>query len=422
MEGSRKAVAEEWQAHWGLVFAAFLGTSFVAVPSLSLGLFIGPLQDEFGWSRTEISLGLTVFAIVGTPLAPFAGALADRFGSRPVALPGLFLSSLAFAAFSLVTGAFWMWMALWVVYTLVQLLIRSMIWNRAISAAFSASRGLALAALMSGSAMGQLATPIITQWLIGDYGWRIAFAGLGLGWGGLALIAALLFFHEPRSRARSGLSAVEAASTSAAGGLTLTEALRDFRMLRIGFAILLQSSLMMGVIVHLFPLLTGAGVSRADAANQLALIGIAALVGQLSAGWLADRVSGSVLPVCCFAVPGLAYLMLLAGLGSGQLLLIGVLLAGLGSGSAMAITTYLSTRYAGVRHFGKIFGLISSCMGLGAGVGPLIAGGIFDMTGSYDLFLILAAGGAVLASLLVFRLGPYPRFDEAATRTSNAIA
>ena len=81
-----------------------------------------------------------------------------------------------------------------------------------------------------------------------------------------------------------------------------------------------------------------------------------------------------------------------------------------GSGAAINVTTYLTTRYAGVRHFGKIFGIISSCMGLGSGLGPLIAGRIYDTAGSYTPYLMLGIGCAGVAALAVLGLGPYREF------------
>ena len=408
--GRPDTAAAEWRAHWGLVLAGMLGTGFIAVPATTLGLFMEPLQGAFGWSRYEISLGMTVFALITTPLSPFAGALADRYGSRRVVIPGLVLNALALAAFSLLGGAFGYYLIAWVGYSATQLLVRTTIWNRAASAAFTVSRGLALAVLMGGIPLAQTIAPILAQWLIRGFGWRTAYAGLGLGWGGVALIVTLLLFREPGTRA-TGAGPLAAAPTLA--GLEFREALRDRRMIRIALAILLQSAMATAFSVHLFPLLTGEGLSRAGAASIVALLGAAALVGQLATGWLADRVTSTLLPVSCFALPAVAYLLLLNAGGSTVVLALAVLLNGLGMSACITITTYMTTRYAGVRHFGKIYGVISSCMGLGAGLGPLVAGRIFDSTGAYTLFLWLGVALAVIAALLVLRLGPYPAFRPA---------
>lgn len=406
MASDERTAAQEWRAHWGLVFCATLGMSLLSLPPVSLGLFMEPLSHEFGWSRASISGGMMIFAVVSTPLVPFAGALADRFGSRRVLIPGLVLTGSAFAAFGLLTPSLWHWFGAWVIFTLCQLLNRSPIWNRTVSAAFNVSRGLALAVLMAGIALGQLLTPIITSALIGAYGWRSAYGFLALGWYGLTLIATVLLFHEPKSTAATS----DLPAPAAAGGLTLGEALRDPRMLRIGFAILIQSTLYTGFTLHLFPMLKDSGMAETDAAFITGLIGIAALAGQLVTGWMADRVHGSLLPVSSFLLPGIGYLLILQGRSTEAVLALGVLIAGYGSGAAINITTYLTTRYAGVRHFGKIFGLISSVMGLGAGLGPLIAGRVYDYAGDYTPYLLLGIGVAAVASLAVLRLGAYPEF------------
>jgi MFS family permease len=370
------------------------------------------LSAEFGWSRASISAGMLIFAVVSTPLVPFAGALADRFGSRRVLIPGLLLTGAAFAAFGLMTPSLWHWFAMWVVFTLVQLLNRSPIWNRTVSAAFHTSRGLALAVLMAGISLGQLLTPIIASALIRDHGWRAAYGLLALGWYGITLIATVLLYREPKF-GTVGPETRQAPPPE--GGLTLGEALHDPVMLRIAFAILVQSTLYTGFTLHLFPMLKDSGIAEKDAAFITGLLGISTLAGQLVTGWLADRVHGSLLPVSSFLLPGIGYTLILQGRSTEALIVLGVLVAGYGSGAAINITTYLTTRYAGVRHFGKIFGLISSVMGLGAGLGPLVAGRVYDYAGDYTPYLVLGVALACVASLTVIRLGPYRDFAAVPT-------
>lgn len=405
----QRTAAQEWQAHWGLVFAATLGMSLLALPPVALGLFMQPLSDEFGWSRASISAGTLVFAVVSTPLVPVAGALADRFGSRRVLIPGLVLTGGAFAAFGLLTPSLWHWFGAWLVFTLCQTLTRSPIWNRTVSAAFSVSRGLALAILMAGISVGQLLVPIVASTLIERYGWRGAYGLIALGWYGLTLAATVLLYREPKAAAP--VTAMQAADAPMVlGGLTLREALRDPKIQRIAFAIMLQSIVFTGFTLHLFPMLGASGLAEKDAAFITGFIGLGLLAGQLITGWLADRVRGSLLPVASFLLPGIGYLLILQGSGNEALLALGVVIAGYGSGAVINITTYLTTRYAGVRHFGKIFGIISSLMGLGAGLGPVIAGKVFDVSGSYSAYLLLGLMLACLASVAVTRLGPYREF------------
>jgi MFS family permease len=222
----------------------------------------------------------------------------------------------------------------------------------------------------------------------------------------------VLLYHERKSAKTASPETTQPAT--AEGGLTLGEALRDPAMLRIAFAIMVQSTLYTGFTLHLFPMLKDWGMAEKEAAFITGLVGISTLAGQLVTGWLADRVRGSLLPVSSFLLPGIGYALILQGRGTEALIALGVLVSGYGSGAAINITTYLTTRYAGVRHFGKVFGLISSVMGLGAGLGPLIAGRVYDYTGDYTPYLLLGMGVACLASLAVMRLGPYREFATVA--------
>jgi MFS family permease len=394
----QKTGRQEWQANWQLVLSCMIAMTWVAAPTLSISLFMEPLHQEFGWSFTQISSGLFIYSIISVFMVPVFGAIVDKYGTRRIGLPGLILNGIAFAAFGLATPSLALWWAGWVAYTLTQLMIGTYVWNGAISAAFSQSRGLAIGVVMGGIALGQLIAPNAARWLIDAYGWRVAFAALGFGWTGVAGIVGLFFFHDPRDRKASATdTATDLAAGAVSGGLTLKQALRNPRFLRIAFAILLKSCVTAGVTIHIIGLLAASGISRGEATAMAGMVGIAALAGQLITGWLADRVSAALLPASCYLLAALGYL----------------------SGGAINITTYLTSRYVGLLHFGKIYGVISSCMRIGSGVGPLIAGKIFDSTHTYDNFLIFGIAAACIAALSVFGLGSYPSFDRVQSGSSQ---
>jgi MFS family permease len=411
-----KTAAQEWRAYGLIVLSAMLGVSMGTVPTATLGLFMDPLQREFGWSRTEISFGLTVFAIIGLPLAPFGGWLVDKFGARRIAIPGLAFSGLIFAGFSLMTGAYWQWLAIWVAYTFASIGTRTLVWNTAISAAFSTSRGLAIAVLLCGTALATSLAPTVTHWLMEEWGWRGGYLGLGLGWAGIGLVLVLVFFHDHRKLDKAKLAAAGGAGGANAvaaprlGGLTVRQAFRTLRLYRIAIAIFLQSVMGAAVIVHLVPMLTADGLSRAEAAGMAAVMGVGSMVGKIATGWLIDRFTGSLIPFLCYSGPAVAYLLLLKGSGTALMLSVAVAVLGYCSGGALQLATYLTTRYAGMRNFGTIFGFISAFLALSAGIGPPMAGAIFDATGDYTLLLIIGIPVALVAGLMVFGLGPYPEF------------
>lgn len=398
----------EWRANWPMVLAAMAGLSFGSIPAATLGLFIAPLEQEFGWSRAEISLGMTIFALVSLPLAPFAGALVDRIGGRRVGLVGVAASGLTFAAFALLGSALGQWLGTWVLYSLAALGIRSVTWNTAVSSVFTAGRGLAIAMVLGGLSLSQSFAPPIAEYLIAHHGWRNAYLALGLGWAGIAFVLVLLFFKVRRPVALPGQT--EAAPSPALSGLTLKQAMRSFAMLRISGAIVLFGLVATGITIHMVPILTANGITRAEAASLAIVLGIGSLAGNLGAGWLTDRVKGSILPVACYALPAIGQAVFLSGTSNLAILTIGVASLGLGGGAALQVGIYLSTRYAGLRHFGKIYGVISSCQAGASGVGPLLIGLGYDATGGYSLALTLALPLTALSALLLLGLGPYPDF------------
>lgn len=398
--------AREWRAQWPLVLSAMVGLSFGGLPAASLGLFMGPLNAEFGWSSAQVAGGMTVMAVVSLFLAPVAGAVLDRFGSRRVALPGLALSGGAFAGFALMSGPYLQYLAAWLALSLAMLFIRMMVWNRAVASAFTAARGMAVAVLLTGLAIGQAAVPPLTNWLIENLGWRNAYVALGLGWTGLAFVLVALFFRERAPRARQAGDP----PPTALPGLTLRQALRDKALIKIGVATALQTGLGAAVVIHFVPLLVSSGLDRTTGAALAGVLGLFSLVGKLFNGWLIDRYTTGLIPFTAFSLPALAYVLLWQGDGSLPMLATAAAIAGYSGGAALHMTNYLATRYAGLGHFGKIFGVISSMMGLAAGISPLVAGLIFDRTGSYDLLLIAGIPLALLAGLLVSTLGRYPDF------------
>lgn len=403
---------QEWRAYWPLVLAAMVGVSFGSMPTATLGLFIDPLNREFGWSSSEISIGVTIFALISIPMTPLAGALVDRFGGRRVALPGLILSGLAFAAFSLQGGWLAQWMITWVGYTFASLLIRSMVWNRTISGTFSAGRGLAIAVVIAGLSLPQIVAPPLAEWLIREFDWRQAYVALGLGWAGIALILVFLFFRAPEAKPVPPQVAQAATPPPTHGGLSVREAIRNWRIIRITIAIALQGMIGAAIAIHIVPLLTSEGLERASAATIASVLGLSSLAGNLSAGWLADRVKSPVLPLTAFALPALGYFVVVSAGGSFTTLASAFVLIGLGAGAGLQLGVYLTTRYAGVRNFATIYGLISSIQAGMTGVGPLIAAWIVDTTGSYHLFLWAGIPAIALSGLLVFGLGPYPDFSS----------
>lgn len=406
-----------------MVAAALAGMSFATIAMSSMGLFMEPLTAEFGWTRAQVTYGLTIVSLFGVPLSPLIGALIDRWGSRRLAIPGVILAACALAAFSLASGSLRQWIMLWVLYAMAAIAIKTTVWTAAASSVFVASRGVALAVVLAGAALSSTATPLVAQWLIDDYGWRSAYLWLGLGWGGFVLVLVLLFFFDARDyeRGRVRKTAVSAVPASLSG-LTLSEGLRNPALLRIAAALLLSTFLGVGITVHKVPILTETGITRHGAAQIAAAAGIAGLCGKLFTGWLLDRWRSGWIGGICLSLPALACALLLEPLRNPVTIVAAMVIFGYSAGAYLHICTYLTTRYGGLRSFGKIFGLMASLMALGSGVGPVVVGLVYDRFGSYTPMLMGGIPIALFCGLLVVGLGAYPDWTIRGATVQSAPA
>jgi MFS family permease len=165
--------------------------------------------------------------------------------------------------------------------------------------------------------------------------------------------------------------------------------------------------------VHQVPILTDAGVARQSAALLASLTGIAGMIGKLATGWLMDRFQTGWIGGATLSAAALGFLLLLEPFRTPALIIVAMAIIGYSIGANFQITTYLTSRYGGMKNFGKIFGTMSILVAVGAGLGPVAAGAIYDMAGSYTPLLIGGIPGAIISGLLIVGLGPYPAWVKA---------
>ena len=408
------STAEEWRAGWTLVLACFVGFSFFSIMSGSLSMFMEPLSDEFGWSRTLISSGVTIAAAATAVLSPFFGVLIDRYGSRRIAMPGIVAAGVSIAAFSLATSSPTSWVLLWAIYAVISVSIKVTVWTTAVAGAFTASQGLALGVTLAGTAFAQALTPPLANWLIADFGWRTAYLCFGLGWGAVTLLLCFLFLRDAKG---GGGQTRGHGSRSDAPGLTPAQAWRDPALWRIAFATLVIMLVTIGLLIHQVPIMTEAGIPRGTAAWLASLAGIAGIAGKLVTGVLFDRFRPNWVSGLVLAATALGFVLLLDQIRTPTLISVAMVIIGYAAGTMLQITSYLTARYAGLRNYGTIFGTMHSLIAAGSGLGPVIAGRVYDTQGSYGPFLVAGAVGCVVSAILLFGLPSYPVWaDESGSR------
>jgi MFS family permease len=400
-----KTAFREWKDGWPLVLSSSLGISVVTVLIYTSGIFIGPLEKEFGWSRTEITSGLLINSVIGVIFAPVIGILIDRFGPRRIALPGVAFYCCALAAFSLTTSALASWWLLWLVLAFSMLMIAPTVWAAAVASRFDRSRGLALAVTLSGTGLTGVIAPALGAHVLEQFGWRITFVVLAAVWAAACLPALWAWFYGAADLARPRTGGDAQAARSALTGLSGREVLRSSQFYRLALAVLLVMLVLSGLLVHIVPVFIGAGMSPLAAASTASMIGAATIAGRLGAGYLLDRFDGRWVGTAFFALPALLMVALLGFDGSTAMALMLAALLGLCSGAEFDIAAYLTSRYFGMKNYGLVFGIIAGALSLAMGLGPALYGAVYDHFRTYDVAFYSAIPATLVAAILIATLG-----------------
>ena len=410
----------EFAGGWKVLLAGMLGVMCGAspIPYNIIGFTAEPLAAEFGWSQTQIVLPITIFGVIASFLAPVFGALADRVGVRPVALWSLAAFAAAFAAISLTpTGGgaatLYIYYGLWVIVGLVGIGSTPVTWSRAINLWFFKNRGLALGILLMGTSLAAMIVPQVAVWAIQNFGWRTMFALVAL-FPIAALVIAFFLFREPRADERP------AAITSGSGkltGVTLPMALKDYRFYLIWLSIALIALSFGGAFINMPRILSLKELDAGLAASVMGILGLGIFVGRLVTGFLLDRFWQGFVAFPLLCLPALTCLILTgnAELTFALAATAGFLL-GFAAGAESDLIAYLTGRYFGMAHYGKVYGMLYMPFGLFSAASPIVYAQVFDRTGSFDPALDWALFGFIIGGGLLLLLGRYPdSFPETET-------
>ena len=421
----------EWRAHWRVVFASIVGIMIAQTHIYSLGVMIGPLEQEFGWGRAQINSGLLIMSMVVFPLAPVMGVAIDRFGPRRIALTGITLYASGVAFLSVAQQPIWTWWALWTFLASASLFIKPTVWIAAVTSLFSASRGLSLAVTLCSTGIASSFVPLLTVFLLEDFGWRTTYLMLG----GMAAVAGIpilfMFFSSAKDKARrptvpsAGLGAPAAANIPARKSWwdpALRHDLTSSHFIRLVAATLIISIVSMALIINLVPILRSNGMSLTTAAAIGGIVGITQIIGRLSAGLLLDHFDARRIGALSFCFPMLSWAILIVGGGSVPFAILATIIFGLSIGAEMDVIAYLAARFFGTRNFGAIFGVIVGVLALGNGLGPVLGGLVYDLTGTYDLALWGLIPMTLFSGYLILTLGDYPDPEQEGVKTLEGAA
>jgi MFS transporter, OFA family, oxalate/formate antiporter len=402
----------EFRIGWKVLLAGFLGTMCGAspLPFNVLGTLFKPLNDEFEWSRAQISIGITIFGIIASLMAPVFGWASDRYGVRRVALFSLVGFAISFAALYFTPASIGGFYALWFVIGLIGIGSTPVTWSRAISMWFVQNRGLALGIMLLGTSAAGFIVPKVAGYMVQNVGWREMFPVVALFPLLLALPVCLALFREPTAEERP------AALTNSSGvvkGHRLAEAAKTRQFWLLLLSILLIALAYGGAHIHMIPIVMDHGLTLDQATSMMGVVALGLLCGRLGVGLLLDRYWGPAIAFPVLCLPAIACFLLMGTATDTTILGIAAFLLGFAAGAESDLIAFLAARYFGMAHFGKIYGFLYMPFGIGSAVSPIFYGITRDKTGSYDGMLMVASVMFVAGAALLLLLGRYPQEKEA---------
>ena len=380
------------------IIAVGTGTIF------SLAVFLRPLEEEFGWTRSLISGVAFVNWVIFGVGSLVAGILSDRIGARRVVGAGSGLLGAALLVSSQIRSAGQLYVAFGILGALgasafyVPLSATATRW-------FSARRGLAMGIISSGMGLGIFVVPPSARALITAFGWRATFAVFGgLTWV-VGSVALRYLVDQPEDRGLRSYGAAPAprgARAAPAGrDMTAADVVRHPAFWGVALVHFGCCAAHSGPIFHMVAHAMDLGVTKMAAASMLGLSGATSIVGRLSSGVLADRLGAKPALVGMLALQAATLSTYLYAGGAVSLFAV-ALVFGVTYGGAMPLYALVAREFFGERVVGTTFGGIFFISCIGMGLGAYGGGFLFDHLGTYwslHLASTLVGAGAVVVAL-----------------------
>jgi MFS family permease len=405
---------------WVVLGVAFLTLLLASGVRTSFGVFLTPMQVDFGTGRAPLALAVSIGMLVGAFCQPLVGKLADALGARLVLATGAVVMGVGLIGLGFAQS-------LLAVYLLFGLLV-----GAGFSAAgiipsttlitrwFVEHKGLALSIALSGFAVGQIVLVPLNAQLILAVGWRLTYVILGLSFI-LVLLPVILWLAKsgPEDTYSHALPVEDRAATRADGDdhISARQAMRTSAFWRLMGSFTVCGFTVGLIYTHLIPFAQDRGMSPVAAASLFALIGMVGIVGSIFTSSLSDRIGRKNPLAALYLMRGIS-LLLLAVVGGVVAFPIVALMLGLSRGTA-SLTSALTGDLYGRLSVGSIFGLVFLSHEVASAAGSYLGGLTFDLTGSYRWIFLVAAIGGILASITAFSIlerGPQP--TEAASTSA----
>jgi MFS family permease len=388
---------------WVIVGIGMIVTCIGMGSMMSLGVYLQPISQDMGWTRTGISF-TAVLAFLAMGFGSFLwGTLSDRFGTRAVVLAGGIILGVGLIGASL-AATLWQFQTLFGVF--VGLAAGSFYTPLTASATrwFTENRSLAVALVSAGMGLGSLLIAPLSRWIITNYDWRSAMLTIGI----LALVViipAALFIR----RAPAG-EVIGSAAARGEGGrdYTMGEVIRTPQFAAISLTFFCCCAAHSGPIFHMVSYAIDCGITSMTAATVFGATGLASLSGRIVCGLIADRVGAKQTLVTGLAVQAVAVSLYIITKGTVGFYALAAMF-GLAFGGVMPLYAILVREYFGAKVMGSAFGAAAMISTLGMALGPWAGGWLFDTFGSYFWMYIGSFGIGLGAVAIAFTFRPPER-------------
>ena len=400
------AGSERFFYGWFIVAILFFISIIDGGFTYTFSTFLRPLTEDFGWSRAETAGAFSLYLFVAGLVLPLWGWLIDHVGARWVFVLSALIDGIALALLSTVHSLTTFY-ALYLVLGVGLAGIGPMPVGKVITQWFVAKRGLAMGIALVGTSGGGLVLVPLAGFLIAEYSWRVAYQGLAVL--SLGVMLPLVWFFLVETPQEKGLKplgqdspagdAVEASQKQEqaqdATDWTLRQALSTPTFWLLGLALCLGLMAATAVNTHQVAYLQDAGLSL-ELASTLAGVTLGmSMGGRFGAGWASEHVPNPHHILAVFLlmqVVGIGFVLGLHVFGF-WVLAVFVPLFGLGFGGMVVLWPLTVSHDFGQRSFGTIAGVLGTViLCIGGALGPVIAGAIYDSTGSYDWAFVASIG------------------------------
>jgi MFS family permease len=387
-----------------IVIISFLVMMVILGLQTSFGIFFKPIIDALGWTRTVTSGAFSLSQIAGGIACIVLGWLNDKYGPRvSVTLVGI-LSVIGYLLMSQIQ-------AVWQLYLYYGILIGAGVGVFApipstVAKWFFQRRSMMTGIVFAGTGFGMLVFPPLINWLLSSYDWHLTLIVLSIIIFVVSILAAVLLRSDPSKVGQVAYGADSIKSEGSEfnyGSFTLKEAMLTKEFWLFCLALLCYGFCFFALQVHIAAYATDRGISPGDAATIMAVIGGATIVGQIGLGSIGDKIGykkAFLIGVICITI---AVFTLMAAKQLWAFYFSGIFL-GLAFGNCSTQESPIAAWLFGLGSHGVILGVFACAFTVGAAIGPLLFGYVFDSTGSYQLAFWIAEVFSIAAIVLTLFL------------------